>query len=81
MLFCLLEGDTVPFSVEVSSDTNIFSLKKSIRSEHNFRLLRGVDAVDLVLWKVSRFTSIQFAAETLLAAQQTPVRNTCGDSS
>lgn len=51
-LFCLIEGDTNPFQVTVSAGQSIYFLKEVILEQ----AFRDVDAVDLVLWKVSRFS-------------------------
>jgi len=56
VLFCLIEGDTNPFSVTVSTDKSISFLKKVIRDIRKNGPLRDVDAPRLVLWKVSRFS-------------------------
>ena len=49
VLFCLIEGDTNPFEVTVSTDKSISFLKKVIWEE-----CKNGYARDLVLWKVSR---------------------------
>jgi len=51
VLFCLIEGDTNPFSVTVSTDKSISFLKKVIGEQCPDVLFRY-----LVLWKVSRFS-------------------------
>ena len=55
VLFCLIQGETNPFRVTVSTGQGIFFLKEVIQEERKNRALRDVDAVDLVLWKVRHF--------------------------
>jgi len=75
VLFCLIEGDTNLFEVTVSTGESICFLKEVIQEKRKNRLLRDVDAADLVLWKVSRFSrNYPVAVETLLAAQRTRIR-------
>ena len=56
VLFCLIEGDTNPFEVTVSTGKSISFLKEVIQEKRKNGPLRDVDAADLVLWKVSRFS-------------------------
>jgi len=55
VLFCLIEGETNPFSVTISTDKNISILKQVIWDVCK-NVLRDVDAPYLVLWRVSRFS-------------------------
>ena len=55
-LFCLIQDDPNPFKVTVSTSETISSLSRAIREERKNGTLRDVDAVDLVLWKVRRFS-------------------------
>jgi Crinkler effector protein N-terminal domain len=56
VLFCLIERDAKLFQVTVSTGESIAFLKKVIWEEGKNGPLRDVDAADLVLWKVSRFS-------------------------
>jgi hypothetical protein len=55
-LWCLVEGDSVPFPVTVPTDTHIAGLKKLI---HINGILdkNSVLAHNLTLWKVSAFST------------------------
>jgi hypothetical protein len=55
VLFCLIEGETNPFEVTVSTGKSIYFLKNVIWEECKNSPLR-FSARDLVLWKVSRFS-------------------------
>ena len=55
VLFCLIQGETDPFEVTVSTSKSISSLKGVIQEKCKNVALRDVDAADLVLWKVSHF--------------------------
>jgi len=54
-LWCLVEGDLTPFQVYAPLFMNIAQLKKLIHEEGKDGVLRGIDAKDLKLWKVSPF--------------------------
>ena len=56
LLFCLIEGDTNPFEITVSTDRTISHLRDVIWEKRKTGALRDVDPVDLVLWMVSRFS-------------------------
>jgi hypothetical protein len=56
-LFCLIEGDNVPFRVDVEVDCEINQLKKDIHKEREKGAFRDVDAADLRLYKVSLIES------------------------
>jgi len=56
VLFCLIQGDSNPFEVTVSTGKSISFLKEVIQEKRKNGPLRDVDAADLVLWKVSRFS-------------------------
>ena len=51
-LYCVVEGESTSFPVEISSDKSIGQLKKAIKLEKS-NDLRDVDADKLTLWKVS----------------------------
>jgi hypothetical protein len=51
-LVCLIEGDTVVFPVESEGNSSIMKLKEDIKEKRKNGVLRSVDAVDLILWKV-----------------------------
>jgi Crinkler effector protein N-terminal domain len=56
-LWCLIEGDTRPFSVK-ASDVSIDELKKMIKEEAKVAInsqSRAIDAYKLDLWKVRCF--------------------------
>ena len=55
-LWCLIDGDSTPFKVSCTSNTDINDLKKLIHKAHERQLLHNVDATNLVLWKV-RYSS------------------------
>jgi hypothetical protein len=52
-LWCLVEGDSTPFKITSPTNIDIDDLKKLIHEERKQGVLQGVDAVDLVLLKVS----------------------------
>ena len=52
-LNCLIEGDTKLFEVNCPRDYTVFFLRTVIWEERKNDFLRGADAMDLVLWKVS----------------------------
>ena len=52
-LWCLIEGDAKLFEVQVDACKSVSFLKKVIWKARKRGYLRGVDATDLVLWKVS----------------------------
>ena len=51
-LWCLIEGDSTPFTVDAPSDTYIFELKRLIHKRPESAILQGVDARYLILKKV-----------------------------
>ena len=51
-LWCYIEGDTVVFSVFVSTTTSVDELKEMIKETKKNNTLRTVDASDLTLTKV-----------------------------
>jgi hypothetical protein len=53
-LWCYIEGDTVVFSVFVSTTTSVDHLKDTIKEKRS-RRLEKFDAADLILWKVRYF--------------------------
>ena len=62
-LWCALDDDYVPFVVTASVNTNIAQLKKLVLEERKNASLRGVDAADLVLWKVGGCHSLYTATD------------------
>jgi hypothetical protein len=56
-LWCLIEGESTVFSVMAPLNTNINDLKELIRGKGVYGALRGVDAKDLILFKVRLFQS------------------------
>ena len=52
-LFCLIEDDSEPFSIKVSTDETVENLKKSIIMEA-FPELSDLHPRDLNLWQVDR---------------------------
>jgi hypothetical protein len=56
-LWCLVEGDTAPFPVNVPTNTHVAQLKKFIRDE-GIAASDPVLAKDLTLWKVSHFQRV-----------------------
>jgi hypothetical protein len=54
-LWCLIEGESTPFGVTAPANAIIEDLKKLIHQEKEKGILRDINAVDLVLWKVSSF--------------------------
>lgn len=52
-LWCLVEGDTKLFEIQVDACMSVSFLKKVIWKARKRGYLRGVDATGLVLWKVS----------------------------
>ena len=51
-LTCLIEGESLPFLVKPKEDDHIMELKDLIQEKRNNGVLGGVDATDLILWKV-----------------------------
>ncbi|KAG0007896.1 hypothetical protein BGZ81_004501, partial [Podila clonocystis] len=51
-LFCLVDGESTPFPVEIEPTKTIGALKKDIKEEKAIAFA-GVDADMLTLWKVS----------------------------
>jgi Crinkler effector protein N-terminal domain len=54
-LWCIVSGDSSPFPVSVSTHDNTSALKERIYEQNKNGVLRGIDANDLDLWKVSSF--------------------------
>jgi Crinkler effector protein N-terminal domain len=52
-LNCLIEGESIVFTVPVGRDWNISNFKKAIQSKRELDTLKGVDPHTLELWKVS----------------------------
>src|ERR1700732_1033628 len=53
VLWCLIKGDSNPFEVTAPVDASISKLKKLVWEERKNGAFLGVDATDLLLWKVS----------------------------
>jgi hypothetical protein len=51
-LWCLIEGDSKPFEVEVPPSASIANLKNRVHNMGQHGMFRNIDAIDLVLWKV-----------------------------
>lgn len=51
-LFCLADGDSMPFSVEIAASKTVGHLKDAIKTKIP-DTFKGVDAKDLTLWSVS----------------------------
>ncbi|KAH7028690.1 hypothetical protein BKA57DRAFT_511482 [Linnemannia elongata] len=51
-LFCLVNGEATPFSVEVDPSKTVDHLKKAIKAEKT-NVLGDVDADEFTLWHVS----------------------------
>jgi len=66
-VYCLVQGDSKPFSVTTSNGV-VSDLKKLIREQHQHGILRNIDSVDLVLWKVGVFNAQHKLADFLLVA-------------
>jgi hypothetical protein len=56
-LRCLLEGDYVPFPVDVQANCQIADFKEMIHKKRERGALRDIDAADLKLYKVSLMNS------------------------
>jgi hypothetical protein len=52
-LRCVIESESVVFSVEVSCHIEIGDLKKEIQRERAMSMLKDIDPHRLELWKVS----------------------------
>ena len=52
-LFCMVENNSIPFSVDTSADDTVDDLKKIIKSEKP-NALQSIDANQLMLWKVDK---------------------------
>jgi hypothetical protein len=52
-LRCLIEGESVVFTVEVERSTEFGVLKKVIQAERGLDTLKNVGAHTLTLWQVS----------------------------
>ena len=50
-LWCLLQGDTLPFSVKASGEELIDELNTVIHAKR-FDVLQGISAASLILYKV-----------------------------
>ena len=51
-LWCLIEGDSKPFEVEVPPSASIANLKNRVHNKGINVATHNIDAIDLVLWKV-----------------------------
>ncbi|KAF8926889.1 hypothetical protein BGZ58_010828, partial [Dissophora ornata] len=52
-LFCLVDGESTPFPVEIDSTKTIGGLKNLIVNGDQAPAFRDVAAKDLILWRVS----------------------------
>ena len=53
VLCCLIKDDSNPFKVTAPVNASIIDLKNLVWEERKHGVLQDIDAVDLVLWKVS----------------------------
>ena len=53
-LFCLIENDSEPFSIKVSTDETVENLKKSIIMDQGPPELSDLHPRDLKLWQVDK---------------------------
>ena len=51
-LFCLVDGEATPFSVDIDTSKTVDHLKKAIKAEKT-NDLSDVNADELILWRVS----------------------------
>jgi hypothetical protein len=65
-LWCLAEDDSKPFSIQAPLSLSAMKLKERIYEIRKHSIPRGVDATDLVLWKVCRLR-IQPSATRLIS--------------
>jgi hypothetical protein len=66
-LWCIVSGDSRPFTVSISTHDNISVLKERIYEKNKNGFLRDIDAKDLKLWKVSSFYQfLRFSLCTLM---------------
>ncbi|TDL14323.1 hypothetical protein BD410DRAFT_797248 [Rickenella mellea] len=61
-LWYLIQGDTQPFLLPVSTDKRIVNLRKDIWERGKNSILVGISAKDLVLWKVDEEVIVEPAA-------------------
>ncbi|TDL19522.1 hypothetical protein BD410DRAFT_842059 [Rickenella mellea] len=61
-LWYLIQGDTQPFLLPVSADKRIVNLRKGIWERGKNSILGGINAKDLVLWKVDEEIMVEPAA-------------------
>ena len=52
-LWCLVKDDPKPFKVIIRTNNDVDDLKELIHEKRKDGILRGIDAADLKLWKVS----------------------------
>ncbi|KAF9186407.1 hypothetical protein BGZ49_004192 [Haplosporangium sp. Z 27] len=52
-LFCILEGDSISFSVKANSDATVDELKVAIQDKRSKNALANVDPSDLILFRVA----------------------------
>ena len=50
-LWCFLQGDTLPFPIEISAGALTYKLMTAIHAERS-DVLHGIDAASLILYKV-----------------------------
>ena len=51
-LCCVIEGENLAFTVDISAQADVVDLKKKIQSERAMDILQGVGPHILELWKV-----------------------------
>ena len=53
VLWCLVNSKGTPFKIRVPINFDIGDMKELVKEKRKNGILRGIDATDLVLWKVS----------------------------
>lgn len=53
VLWCLVSGKGTPFKIRVPINFDIGDMKELVKEKRKNGIPRGIDATDLVLWKVS----------------------------
>ena len=52
-LYCLIEGESIIFPVDVEHNCKVSSLKEAIQSTRKYSILKNVEPHTLRMWKVS----------------------------
>jgi hypothetical protein len=53
LLHCLIKGDHTPIAISAPTIWDVDDLRKHIHDRGQFSALRGSNAKDLIIWKVS----------------------------